>query len=261
MANKENSAPKEARPATAGAWRSLLSRVPHPREVSATNQKIDLPEKRDFLKDLATLKKMLPPDKGGGPREITLELQRADNGNLEILVHIPNRYMKDIEAIVRGEKESKFGESLPKPDLVKRALLGEFEPLISRFERGDKLTDKERRALAKIARGELPRIGRPPESKTELRNRKIVKFAKILKRYGGRRVADVTAKKFDVDRSYVSKLMKRYPGAATATILWSMVLSGMGADQDTIRRGAFLDAGISEDDLREATGRKQKVRK
>src|SRR5262249_7095335 len=147
-------------------------------------------------------------EKGDGL--VRLSVEGSDNGKPYLALEIPARYIKLLEAIASGEKKPNFRfDPSEAPDLTKRALLGEFEPLISHFERGGELTDQERRTLAKIVRGTLPRIGRPPETKTEIRNRDIVRFAKILKAYGGKRVDDIAARKFNIDRSYVSKLEKK----------------------------------------------------
>jgi len=133
----------------------------------------------------------------------------AEEGN-RLLLEMPSKYLELFEAMASGkEKPEHFRLHWREaPDLTKRALLGDFELLISHFERGGALTDQERRTLAKIARGKLPRMGRPPQTKTETRNRDIVRFVKILKAYGGKRVVDVAAKKFEVDHSYIPKLEK-----------------------------------------------------
>jgi hypothetical protein len=166
-----------------------------------------------------------------------------------------------IEDIASGGGEVEVCSPSPKLELVSRALAGEFEPLISHFESGAELTDKERHTLAKIARGTLPRIGRPPESETETRNRGIVRFAAALKEYGGKRVADVAARKFSIDRSYVSKLIRKYGAEERAAVVFLGGLLDMkGGNDKTVRRVVLGYADVNEDDLREATGRKQ-VRK
>jgi hypothetical protein len=96
-----------------------------------------------------------------------------------------------------------------------------------------------------------------------MRNREIVGFARILKMYRGRRVYDVTARKFDIDRSYVPKLIKKYPGEGWWAYLVGVLLASMGADQKTAWGAVLACAGITEDDVREASGRrgKKKIRK
>jgi hypothetical protein len=238
MAKKENSASKER-------W------------------KIEFKDSRGaFRKQMAEAKKALPLDnkkemeKGGGL--IKLYCEQSDSGKTQLCLEIPARYIELFEAIASGGRKPSYRlDSPPETDLAKRALLGEFELLISHFERGGKLTDKERRILAKIARGKLPRTGRPPETKTELRNRDMVRFVKILRAYGGKRVVDVAAKKFGVDRSYFSKLEKKYPRAAVADYLLGSLLTLFGADAKTAWRARLASAGVNEDDIREAAGRKQ----
>jgi hypothetical protein len=189
------------------------------------------------------------------------QCRRLDNGRLEVTIDVPYEYIERLKSIVAGEKKYAPRFLPPDPDLVGRALLGEFEPLIGRFERGEKLTDKERRTLAKIARGELPRIGRPPETETERRNRDIVRFAQTLKLNGGKRVADVAARKFGIDRSYIPKLIKKYRNEGWSVVVMGALLNCLGADDNTLRQVVFASVGINEDDFREATGPKPKVRK
>jgi uncharacterized protein YbjT (DUF2867 family) len=127
------------------------------------------------------------------------------------------------EAILSAVKDGKPVHPVsgtPNIDLLARARMGEYEPLIRHFENGGELTEKERQTLATIARGMFPRTGRPPEIETEFRNRDIARFAAILKLYGGKRVADVTARKFNIDRSYVSKLLKKYRGEGWWAYVW-----------------------------------------
>jgi hypothetical protein len=192
---------------------------------------------------------------------IMVKFENVDGRGLDVTIPLPPDLLNALKAIARGEEGIEIYPLLPKLNLVSRALAGEFEPLICHFESGGKLTDKERHALAKIARGSLPRIGRPPESKTEIRNRGMVRFAMALKEYGGKRVADVTARKFGIDRSYVSKLIKEYGAHERMLVVFlGGHLEMEGADNKTVRRVVLGYAGVNEDDLREATGRK-KVRK
>jgi hypothetical protein len=193
------------------------------------------------------------------PIEVTFP--NVDGRGLDVTITLPSDLLNALKAIAGGEKGIGVCPATPKPDLTSRALAGEFEPLISHFESGGELTDKERHALAKIARGTLPRIGRPPESETEMRNRGIVRFAMALKEYGGKRVADVAARKFSIDRSYVSKLIGKYGAEERMLVVFlGGHLEMEGADNKTVRRVVLGYAGVNEDDLREATGRKQ-VRK
>jgi hypothetical protein len=237
------------------------------KENSAERWRIDInKDSRElFRKQWAEEKKKFPLDnknemeKGDGLR---FYVEQSDNGKPYLCLEMPARYLLDLEAIANGERKPNLRiDPSEVAHLTKRALLGEFEPLISHFERGGKLTDQERQTLAKIARGKLPRIGRPPETKTEIRNRNIVRFVKILRAYGGKRVADVAAKKFEIDRSYIPKLEKKYSNAAVMDYLLGSLLTLFGADTETAWKARLVSAGINEDDIREATGRKQKVRK
>jgi hypothetical protein len=238
------------------------------KENSASSKewlRIEIKDPRgQFLKDLPELKKVVPFDNKKemerGDRLVKLSMEKSDNGNPLLILEMPARYIETLEAIACGEKKPNLRLEPAKRDPTKRALLGEFEPLIRRLESGAKLTDKERHTLAKIARGTLPRIGRPPEAETEIRNINIVRFAKILKAYGGKRVDDIAAKKFDVDRSYISKLEKKYPHAATMDYLLGSLVTLFGASPQVAWKVRLEAAGVNEGDLREATGRKQ-VRK
>jgi hypothetical protein len=188
----------------------------------------------------------------------------TDDGARIASAAVPAELMDTLMGVIAGEREwGRWRLVHPELDPLSRARLGEFEPLIRHFEGGGNLTEKERRTLAMIARGVFPRMGRPPETETEMRNREIARFAKILKLYRGRRVYDVTARKFDIDRSYVPKLMKKYPDEATVPYLVGCLLSSMGADQKTVWKVVLACAGIAEDDIREASGRrgKKKIRK
>jgi hypothetical protein len=206
------------------------------------------------------------------PRTIKLQVTRKrDDGSIEICAEwqlnsdatiwpLPLEFARALNAVAAGDRKSNLRPAPPEPDLLGRARLGEFEPLISHFENGGELTDSERRALAMIARGAFPRMGRPPETETEMRNRNIVRFVEVLKEYGGKRVIDIAAAKFGVDRSYIPKLLKKYRGESGPAELMGYLLDARGADSETIRKAVLAFADVNEDDLREATGRK-KVRK
>jgi hypothetical protein len=199
---------------------------------------------------------------GSDRREIKFISEgKSDDGALRFLCEIPYESIGALKSLVAGERKFKTFSPALEVDLSERARKGEFEPLIRYFENGGEVTEKQRHTLAKIARGMLPRIGRPPETETETRNRDIVRFAQTLKLLKGRRVYDVTARKFDIDRSYGPKLIKKYRGEGWGPYLMGCMLISLGADQKTARRVMMELAGIDEDDLREATGRKQKVRK
>jgi hypothetical protein len=221
-------------------------------------------DKKKMWKEIMRSIARFPPRGAKGadrPEEIRFEVtDKRPDGDIEITVHIPNEEMKVIKDIVDGKRLSRFVPARPKVDALARARMGEYEPLIRRLEEGGELTDKERQALAKIARGTLPRIGRPPESETETRNRNIARFALVLRRWGGRRVTDVTARKFNIDRSYVPKLLKKYPHEAGADYLIGIFLRSMGADMATVRKVVLGSAGITADDMREATGRKKRTK-
>ena len=215
-----------------------------------------------FIK--ATLTEM-ERTQGATDGEIHFELRGwADDGARIVSATVPAELMDILTGVVAGEKEwGRWRIVHPELDPLSRARLGEFEPLIRHFESGGGLTEKERHTLAMIARGAFPRMGRPPETRTEMRNRAIVRFAKILKLYRGRRVYDVTAKKFDIDRSYVPKLMRKYPDEGAVPYLVGLLLSSMGADQKKVWEVVLACAGITEDDIREASERKgkKKIRK
>jgi len=190
---------------------------------------------------------------------IKVTFPNVDGRGSDVTIPVPVDFLDALDkAIASNEKGFEIYSPPPKLDLVRRALAGEFEPLISHFESGGELTDKERHTLAKIARGTLPRIGRPPESETEIRNRRIVRFAMALKEYGGKRVADVTAQKFSIDRSYVPKLIREYGAHERMLVVFlGGTLEMKGANDKTVRRVVLGYAGVNEDDLREATGRKK----
>jgi hypothetical protein len=187
-------------------------------------------------------------------------INKYPNGDIELTAEVPARLMETLEAIVAGKKLLLRPNEGRPVDLLARARMGEFEPLIRHFEAGRELTDKERRVLAAIARGALPRIGRPPETPTELRNRNIARFAAILKFRGGKRVADITAKKFNIDRSYVPKLVSKYKDEGAITYMLGSLLRALGADLETTWRIVLAYAGITQDDLREAAARKQRLK-
>jgi hypothetical protein len=220
-----------------------------------------------LLKAWAEIKNTIPDNradrKGDGELEIKIEIKgRTARGGLEVEAHIPYELMDNFLALAAGKRVGRWECRLHlNSDRTVRARMGEFEPLIRHLEDGGKLTDKERRTLAMIARGALPRMGRPPETKTEVRNRDIVRFAQILKVQGGKRVVDITAAKFGIDRSYVPKLIKKYRDEGWGPMLFGYLLAALGADQETIRRAVRASAGISEDDFRDAIGRKKKLRK
>jgi hypothetical protein len=231
---------------------------------------IDFKDSREaFRKGLSELKKTLPLDnkeemeKGKKELRVYVEPCECDEGDgkTHLCVEIPASFIETFETVASGERAPNLRLDHPEANLTERALLGEFEPLIHRFESGAELTEKERRTLAKIARGTLPRMGRPPESKTEIRNRNIVRFVQILRGYGGKRVADVAARKFNIDRSYIPKLERKYPDAAMGDYVLGSLLALFGANPQVVWRARLKSAGVNEDDLREATGRKQKTRK
>jgi hypothetical protein len=202
------------------------------------------------------------PTASTGSRSMKLEITKRfpSGAPREIVFEIPHEDLVTIKAIVDGKARARFDWLRPGTDLLARAKMGDYEPLIRHFERGGELTEKERRVLVKIARGMFPRMGRPPETETEIRNRNIARFAKVLKINGGKRVADVTARKFNIDRSYVPKLLKKYPDEGVSDYLLSAALNGLGADRETTRKIMLASAGIIEDDLREATGRKRRAK-
>jgi hypothetical protein len=196
-----------------------------------------------------------------GERAMGLKVIDGPPGKLTFALAVPFEAMAALKDLVEGDRRWRLALGTPRLDLAARARMGEYEPLIRHFENGGELTGKERRTLASIARGLLPRIGRPPATKTEQRNRDIARFAVILRLYGGKRVADVTARKFNIDRSYVPKLLKKYRGEGWTPYMFGAALAALGADQRVAWRATLVLAGITEDDLREASGRKRTVRK
>jgi hypothetical protein len=98
------------------------------------------------------------------------------SGAVRVTFAIPNKVVEKVQAMVDGEEWWPDWER-PEMDLLARARRGEYEPLIRHFELGGELTEKERQVLANIARSMFPRMGRPPETKTEIRNREMSDLA------------------------------------------------------------------------------------
>jgi hypothetical protein len=148
-------------------------------------------------------------------------------------------------------------------DLLKRALMGDREPLIQYFVSGGELTERERRAIGDFALNAIPKPqNRPPKIETEIRDRDIARFVAVLKLLGGKRLSDIAAAKFNVDRSYVTKLAKEYVCNEGWTAYAVAVLIGsLSADDRTGRRAMMWYANVTEDDLRAATERKRRMRK
>jgi hypothetical protein len=197
-------------------------------------------------------------DRERQPIQITFVGKNPD-GSFEVEANITNEAMADIQAIVSGKKKGVF-QPVMTVNLLGRARLGDCEPLIHHFESGGDITEEERRAIGALARGNWPSsANRPPQAKTELRNRDIARFAAVLKFYGGKRVPDVAAKKFKVDRSHVIKLTKQFgTHELTGAYCTRALFAALGADQATARKLMLGYAGVTEDNIREATARKPK---
>jgi hypothetical protein len=182
-------------------------------------------------------------------------------GGYLITVTISEKSFKLVQDIISG-KETGNWAFIPQTstNLARRARIGDHEPLVRYFAEGGDLTPEERSLIAAIALGQLPKPQScPPKIEKEVQAKDIARFAQVLTYMGGKRVADIAAAKFGVDRSYVTKLVKKHRGEAAPALFVQGLLVALGGSQDLGHAMMLRFAGITDADMKEAT-RKRKRR-
>jgi hypothetical protein len=178
------------------------------------------------------------------------------DGSITVIVEMKDEAFDLIRRMASGNEKRRFGFfPVVQVDLMARAKIGDHEPLIRHFERGGDITEDERRLLAAIARGALPAPqNRPQKIATELRDRDVARFVAVLKLLGGKRVADIAAAKFRIDRGYAAKQFRKHGNleGCGARILKSLFLA-FGANEAMARNIMLQYANVTEADVREAT--------
>jgi hypothetical protein len=166
-----------------------------------------------------------------------------------------------LQRIVNGDLNFRLAPVV-QVDLLERAKIGDHEPLIRRSEEVGDLTKDERRVLEMVARRSLPRSrNRPPKIETEVRARDVARFVMVLKLLGGKRAVEIAAAKFDIDRSGVSKHEKAYGSQEESSACCvGVLLLGAGADKLSAIKAVQWFANVSDDDIREATQHKRRVK-
>lgn len=186
---------------------------------------------------------------------------RTPAGNLKFCATMSKKNFDILQRIVSGERNFRLAPVVP-VDLLERAKIGDHEPLIRQSEEVGDLTEDERRVLEMVARRLLPRSrNRPPKIETEVNARDVARFVMVLKLLGGKRAVDIAAVKFDIDRSGVSKHMKAYGNKEkwAALNVKSLFLT-LGADEPRALDFMRWYANVTDDDIREATQRKRRVK-
>ena len=190
--------------------------------------------------------------------EFEISAIRPDGG-VEVTATMGRECFDALQRVIAGDRHVGFAP-VQQIDFLARAKIGDHEPLIRHFEKGGDITEDERRVIVALARDEWHAPENcPPKIETEVNARDVARFAAVLKLLGGKRIPDIAARKFGIDRSYVSKLVKKYGRheGFGGFALRQLCRAG-GADEATAQRVMSWFANITEDDMREATERKRK---
>jgi hypothetical protein len=186
---------------------------------------------------------------------------RTPEGDLEFSATMSKKNFDILQRIVNGEQNFRVAPAAP-VDLLERVKIGDHEPLIRHMEEGGDLTEDERRALAALLRGARPgERNRHPEIETVVRARDVARFCMVLKLLGGKRVADIAAAKYRIDRSSVTKHTKAYgKQEGWGAFYVKHLFLNLGADEPRALEFMQWYADVSDDDIREATQHKRRVK-